>query len=55
MIDKLMLTLMIVSLIITTHYISYEFGKKHMCEKDKDYVFSYDYSKCVKIGKENMK
>ncbi len=55
MIDKTIMTIMTISLIACTHYISYELGKKYQCQLDKDYVFSYDYSKCVKIGKENIK
>jgi len=53
--DKIILTLMIISSIFTTHFISYEFGKKYQCQLDKDFVYSLDFSKCVRIGKENYK
>jgi hypothetical protein len=55
MIDKIITTLMITSFIACLFFVSFEMGKKHQCEKDKDYVFSYDYSKCIKIGKESLR
>ena len=55
MTDKLMITIMALAMIFLTHYAAFEFGRKNMCTQDKDYVFSYDYSKCIKIGKENLR
>lgn len=55
MLDKLILTIMILAFMFGTHYAAFEMGKKHQCVQDKDYVFSFDYSKCIKIGKENIR
>lgn len=35
--------------------IGFVLGEKSMCEKDKDYAYSADFSKCIKIGKDNYK
>jgi hypothetical protein len=55
MIDKLILTIMTLALICGTHFVSYELGKKAMCTSDKNYAWSFDYGKCIKVGVENMK
>lgn len=55
MIDKMIMPLMILSVIFFTHFFAFELGKKNQCTQDKDYVFSYDYSKCIKIGKESIR
>lgn len=55
MIDKLILTIMLTALTFGTHYVSFELGKKYQCTLDKNYVYSMDYSKCIKVGKENIR
>lgn len=53
--DSVIMFLMIIGGIACVAFIGFEFGKKHQCQLGKDYVFSYDYSKCIKIGKESYK
>lgn len=55
MIDRTVLALMMLALICGTHYAAFEMGKREMCIKDKNYLWSFDYSRCVKVGKENIR
>lgn len=55
LIDRLIIMVFTLAIRVVIVLTSYEVSKKVQCEADADYVFSYDYSKCVKIGKENVK
>lgn len=54
-VDSVIMFLMIVGMLACLSFISFEFGKKKQCELDKNYVFSYDYSRCLKVGSGNLK
>ena len=49
--DKIFLTIMTIVTIFVFCLISYDLGQANMCEKDADYAWNREYSKCVKIGK----
>jgi hypothetical protein len=54
MLDKIVLTLMTLSFLGVTHFFSYEYGKREMCMKNKDYLWSFDLGVCLKVGHENV-
>lgn len=53
--DKIVFIVLISVALVAVLFITFEMGKKRQCELDRDYVFSYDYSKCIKIGAINIK
>ena len=55
MIDKIVVGLMILGVVFATHFVAFEVGKKYQCTQDKEYVYSYDYSRCVRLGAGNLK
>jgi uncharacterized UBP type Zn finger protein len=55
MIDRILITVMALAFIFTTHLVSFEMGKKKQCNSDKDYRYSIDLGVCLKVGAHNIK
>lgn len=54
-VDSVIMFLMIIGGIACVAFIGFELGKKKQCELDKDYLYEYDFGKCMKIGARNYK
>lgn len=52
MLDKLILTAMLIAFMCGTHYAAFEMGRKSECKRNGNY-FSYDFGECIEKEKLN--
>lgn len=55
MIDRMILIIMSAGFVFTLVFMGYSYGSKEQCEKDRNYLYSFDYGKCVRVGVEKIK
>jgi hypothetical protein len=54
-VDHIMLTILILALFFTTHFVSYELGRANQCNRDPGFRYSYDFGACIKMNKGDMR